>query len=75
MLCGLFAGVGGVLANLFQMKSLVSIPSTVVYPLTSGLLVVILWLASVFIYKESRMRARNIAAVILCLFAILFSNF
>lgn len=74
MLCGVFAGVAGVHANLFQMKSLVTLPSTIVYPLTSGLLVVILWLASVFIYKESRIKPRNIVTIILCLLAILFSS-
>ena len=75
MLFGVFAGIGGVMANLFQMKSLVTLPSTVVYPLTSGMLVVILWLASVFIYKEAKIKPRNIAAIIFCLMAILFSNF
>lgn len=74
VLCGVLAGAGGALANLFQMLSLKSVPSTVVYPLTAGLLVVILWLASVFVYRESRCKMRNVIAVVCCLLAILFSN-
>lgn len=71
---GVLAGVGTVLANLFQMKSLTVLPSTVVYPLTSGILVVSLWLASVFIYKETKAKTRNVISVVLCVIAVVMAN-
>ena len=74
MIWGAFAGIGGVLANLFQMLALKTVPSTIVYPLTSGILVVTLWLASLLIYKEVKARVNNILAVIFCLLAIFFVN-
>ena len=71
---GVFAGVGGVLANLFQMLALKTVPSTVVYPLTSGVLVVTLWLASLLIYKETKAKPGNVLALVFCLLAILLVN-
>lgn len=74
MIFGVFAGIGTVLANLFQMRSLITVPSTVVYPMTSGILVVSLWLASLLIYKETKAKARNVIAVVMCVIAIVFVN-
>lgn len=71
---GLVTGVATAFANLFQMMSLISLPSTVVYPLTSGILVVSLWLASLVIYKETTAKPRNILSVALCVAAIILAN-
>lgn len=71
---GLLTGVATSLANLFQMQSLITLPSTVVYPLTSGILVVSLWLASLVIYKETTAKPRNILSVVLCVGAIVLAN-
>jgi len=74
LLCGLGSGVGTSLANLFQMRSLESISSAIVYPFTAGFLVVILWLLSLVFYKEVRLQLRNIFSILLCIAAILFVN-
>ncbi len=75
LLClGAFAGIGTAGANLFQMRALLTIPSTIVYPMTSGIVVVTLWLASLLIYKETTAKPRNILSVILCVLAIVLSN-
>lgn len=74
VLFGVLAGVGTAGANLCQMLSLNALPSTVVYPLTSGILVVSLWLASLLIYKETTAKPRNIVSVILCVVAIVLAN-
>ncbi|MBQ7792110.1 MAG: hypothetical protein IJ367_01280, partial [Clostridia bacterium] len=70
VLCGIFAGVGTAGANLFQMKALITVPSTIVYPFTAGSLVVLLWLSSWLIYKEVKLRLKNIFALVLCVAAI-----
>lgn len=75
LLClGAFAGIGTAGANLFQMRALLAVPSTIVYPMTSGVVVVTLWLASLLIYKETEAKPRNILSVILCVLAIILSN-
>lgn len=74
LLFGALAGVGTAGANLFQMQALTTLPSTVVYPLTSGILVVSLWLASLWIYRETTAKPRNIISVILCVLAIILAN-
>lgn len=71
---GVLAGVGTAGGNLFQMQALTSLPATVVYPLTSGILVVSLWLASLWIYRETTAKPRNILSVILCVLAIILAN-
>ena len=42
--------------------------------MTSGILVVSLWLASLLIYKETAAKPRNIVSVILCVAAIVLAN-
>ena len=71
---GVLAGIGTAGANLFQMQALTSVPSTVIYPLSSGILVVTLWLASLWIYRETTAKPRNILSVILCVLAIILAN-
>ncbi len=75
LLCGVFAGVGTAGANLFQMKALLTVPSTIVYPFTAGALVVLLWLASWLLYKEVKLKMRNVLSLILCVAAILLISF
>ena len=74
VLFGVLAGAGTAFANLFQMQALTQLPSTIVYPLTSGILVVSLWLASLLIYKETKAKLRNVISVILCVAAIILAN-
>ena len=73
-LCGIFAGVGTAGGNCFQMMALKSVSSAIIYPLTSGVLVVSLWCASCFLYKETPLKKRNILAVICCVLAIVLVN-
>ena len=74
LLFGVLAGVGTAGGNAFQMQALTQLPSTVVYPLTSGILVITLWLASLLIYRETTAKPRNIISVILCILAIILAN-
>ena len=74
LLCGLGSGIGTSMANLFQMRALEHISSAIVYPFTAGFLVVILWLTSLLIYKEVRLRLPHVLSVLLCIAAILFVN-
>ncbi len=73
-LCGLLAGLGTSLANLFQMLAVGQVSSAIVYPFTAGFLVVSLWLVSLLIYRETKARAANIIAVLLCVAAIILQN-
>lgn len=72
--CGVLAGVGTAGGNLFQMLALTRLPSTVVYPLTSGFLVVSLWLASYLLYRETKPTWKTILAVVCCVAAIVLIN-
>lgn len=74
ILFGVFAGIGTSGANLFQMLAVKTVSSAIVYPLTSGILVVSLWLVSYFFYKEEQLKAKNILAVLLCVAAIILVN-
>lgn len=68
---GTCAGVGTACANLFQMKALEKgLSSAIVYPFTAGFLVVSLWLVSLLVYKEVRLKITNVLAVLLCVTAI-----
>ena len=74
VLCGALAGVGTAGGNLFQMLALTRLSSAVVYPLTSGFLVVSLWFASYLLYRETRLTWKNCLSVILCVAAIVMFN-
>lgn len=74
MLFGILAGIGTAGANFFQMAALKTISSAVVYPLTSGILVVSCWLASYLIYKETTFKMKNVFAIIFCIVAIITVN-
>lgn len=74
LVCGILAGVGTAGANFFQMLALKTVSSAIVYPLTSGVLVVALWLASYLLYKETKLKVKNILAVIFCVAAIILVN-
>ena len=74
LLFGVLAGLGTAGGNLFQMKALTRLPSTVVFPLTAGIMVISLWLASLLVYKETKAKLRNVFAVILCVVAIVLVN-
>lgn len=74
VLSGILAGVGTAGANLFQMLALTCLSSAVLYPLTSGFLVVSLWFASYLIYRETRLTWKNCFSVVLCVAAIIIFN-
>lgn len=74
ILFGIFAGVGTAGGNLFQMLSLKTISSAIVYPFTAGILVIVLYLASLLLYRETKLRAKNLLAVLFCVTAIIVIN-
>ncbi len=74
VLCGVCAGIATAGANFFQMLSLKTVSSAIIYPFTSGFLTVSLWAASLLIYKETTLKFKNILAVIFCVIAIILVN-
>jgi len=74
ILFGIFAGVGTAGGNLFQMYALKTVSSAIVYPFTAGTLVIVLYLASLLLYKETKLKIKNLLAVILCVAAIAVIN-
>lgn len=72
--CGIGAGIGTAGANLFQMLAVKTVSSAIIFPFTAGFLVVSLWLLSLLVYKETKLKLRNILSVILCLMAIILIN-
>jgi len=74
LIYSVFTGLGNAGGNGFQMKSLLSVSSAIIYPLTSCTLTVSLWLASLVIYKESKLTVKNVLAIVFCITAIILMN-
>ena len=74
LLFGLLAGLGTAAANFCQMQAIRYVSSAIIYPLTSGFLVVALGVASVVIYKEARFTRGNLIAILCCVIAIVLVN-
>lgn len=74
IICGITAGLGTVGGNLFQMMALNKLSSVIVYPATVGILVVALWIISLFWYKEVKLHWKNTLAIILCILGVILNN-
>ncbi len=74
LIYSVFTGLGNAGGSGFQMKALLTVSSAIIYPLTSCLLSVSLWLASLLIYKETKLTLKNVLAIVFCVMAIILMN-